>query len=557
MGRSRHVIALVLLAAASDALGQPPGAGELAAALGRLAGAHAGRVRVTSLGASRGGRDIPLIEMGRDAGEGPTLLIVAGLHGDRTAGTEIAIRVAEGLLADPALAERLRGAGVLIVPRLDPDGAAAAAGPPRRAAAGNARPVDDDGDGLLDEDPPDDLDGDGLITFMRVPDPAGTHVLHEDDPRVLRPANRARGEAGRFRVLVEGNDDDGDGAWNEDGPGGVAIDRNFPHAFAEHDRGAGPWAVSEPETRALVDLLFARSDVAAVLVYGAADNLTAEIEIGGKGGKEAEPAGRGSRTPHPGDLHVYARAARRYREITGRRGRGAAAAGGSLQLFAGQQLGIPAFITDIFAPPEDSGTAPGGESRSASRPSGKDRGEDEPEVKSDLRWLALSDRNGLDLFVPWRAFSHPVLGDVEIGGFRPGARENPPPSQIQAIAAAEATFAGWLLSALPAPRIASATAVARGPGIFGIEVCLRNDGELPVALAMGRKTGRVREMRAEIAVEPARILQGTRRVRVATLLGGGGSETLRWLIAGESGGTVEISVWTPKNGTLRERVTLP
>lgn len=35
------------------------------------------------------------------------------------------------------------------------------------------RPWDDDGDGSLDEDPAEDLDGDGEITSMRVPSPPG------------------------------------------------------------------------------------------------------------------------------------------------------------------------------------------------------------------------------------------------------------------------------------------------------------------------------------------------------------------------------------------------
>ena len=48
-------------------------------------------------------------------------------------------------------------------------------------------PVDDDRDGLVDEDGYDDLDGDGVITEMRkkVALGRGTHRLHPKDPRVL------------------------------------------------------------------------------------------------------------------------------------------------------------------------------------------------------------------------------------------------------------------------------------------------------------------------------------------------------------------------------------
>ena len=55
-------------------------------------------------------------------------------------------------------------------------------------------PKDDDNDGLFDEDAPDDLDGDGSITQMRIKDPFGQYKA---DPEVnvfwsgLNPENRA------------------------------------------------------------------------------------------------------------------------------------------------------------------------------------------------------------------------------------------------------------------------------------------------------------------------------------------------------------------------------
>ena len=50
-----------------------------------------------------------------------------------------------------------------------------------RIARGHAnplvpRPIDQDRDGLVDEDGPEDLDGDGEITWMRGPDPAGDWI---------------------------------------------------------------------------------------------------------------------------------------------------------------------------------------------------------------------------------------------------------------------------------------------------------------------------------------------------------------------------------------------
>ncbi len=43
----------------------------------------------------------------------------------------------------------------------------------------NYQPHDRDGDGQLDEDPCEDLDGDGEISLMYVPDPKGKYVLKD------------------------------------------------------------------------------------------------------------------------------------------------------------------------------------------------------------------------------------------------------------------------------------------------------------------------------------------------------------------------------------------
>ena len=58
------------------------------------------------------------------------------------------------------------------------------------------RPRDDDKDGLVDEDGPDDMDGDGHITWMRVRDPNGKHKTHPEHPHLIIPIKP--GEKGEF-----------------------------------------------------------------------------------------------------------------------------------------------------------------------------------------------------------------------------------------------------------------------------------------------------------------------------------------------------------------------
>jgi len=124
-------------------------------------------------------------------------------------------------------------------------------------------PYDSDRDGLADEDGPEDLDGDGSITMMRKRDPNGTHKPHPEDPRILTPVKPGeKGEY--ILLGQEGIDNDGDGLINEDGPGGYDMNRNYGYNWQPDyvQRGAGDYPFCFPETRAVRDFLLAHPNIA-------------------------------------------------------------------------------------------------------------------------------------------------------------------------------------------------------------------------------------------------------------------------------------------------------
>ena len=92
-------------------------------------------------------------------------------------------------------------------------------------------PRDDDRDGLVDEDFPDDLDGDGNICRMRRKDPFGQWKTDPEDPRLM--VRVKPGEKGEWTMLgEEGLDNDGDGKVNEDA-------RGLPRRQPQLGRGTG------------------------------------------------------------------------------------------------------------------------------------------------------------------------------------------------------------------------------------------------------------------------------------------------------------------------------
>ncbi|HQF86342.1 MAG TPA: M14 family metallopeptidase [Acidobacteriota bacterium] len=268
---------LVLLAAGAAGAGEtPPFAFDryhepeaIAARMRQLALTHPDVARVHELATSPGGRPLLVLEIGPEtaapAHRLPAVLVAANLEGSVPVASEAAQYLAQVLLDKP----EARGDRTwYIAPLGNPDAAARFFRRPLVEDNRNDRPFNDDQDDRIDEDGPDDLNGDGLITQMRVPDPAGEWIPVEGEPRALRKADWSKGEKGQFKLYTEGIDNDGDGRYNEDGPGGVDVGLNFPHLFKPFTPTGGAWAGSEAESYALVAFAFAHPEIALVVTFG-------------------------------------------------------------------------------------------------------------------------------------------------------------------------------------------------------------------------------------------------------------------------------------------------
>lgn len=244
-------------------------------------------VELVDIGESAGGRTLWVARIAGagpvDPDERPAVFVGANIAGHHNAGTEAALDLVETLVGgehDDLLARTT----VYVAPVLDPDAHDALFAAVRARRSGNGERIDRDRDGFEAEDGFDDLDGDGRVTKMRIVDPAGGWLPHPEDPRVMIRADSAKGRSGAYRIVSEGRDDDGDGEFNEDPPFGVAPDRNFAHQFPYPDPGAGPWPSYAPETKAVMDFLLERRNVALALVYGPANNLLEKPRSLGGGG---------------------------------------------------------------------------------------------------------------------------------------------------------------------------------------------------------------------------------------------------------------------------------
>jgi hypothetical protein len=498
----------------------------------------------------------------------------------------------------------------------------------------NAAKNDADNDGRMDEDGPEDLNKDGFISVMRVKDPKGPYMIHPDDPRLLRRADAAKGEAGGYAVYWEGVDNDGDGFINEDGPGGVDLNRNFQHQYPYYAPDAGPHMVSEPEARGMLEYVLARRNIAAILTFGESDNLVApptragahapastvdlvafanqSVEgaravgrfqspqqaffFGGRGGggrgdgpDAAAPAGRGGPRPTPpattvaaADGEYFRAVSDRYRQLTGiRTAPGTRIPGGAFFEYGYYQFGVPSFSTPGWGiggapdapagtprggpPPAGGAPAPGGRAGGpgggrAGGPGGAGPAADVPDggdAAFDLRLLRWMDADKIDGFINWTPFTHPTLGAVEIGGFRPYALSNPPADRIADLGKSHVEFATYLSGLFPKVAIASTSVTSLGGGLYRIKAEIENGGFLPTATGQGVRSRAVKPTMVQLGVKADDIVSGAAKTSFFPALAGSGRrQSYDWIVRGTPGSTITLKAVSQKGGSATTTLTL-
>ncbi len=560
---------------------------EFEARIGQLA--ERPDVTRTSLAQTPGGHDVWLLTLSRHdtPDEQPAILVLGNVYGPQLMGGEVAERIAQRLVEqadeDEKLAELLERVTFYIIPRPSPDANAAFFTQPYRQHDGNARRTDDDRDGQFGEDPPEDLDGDGFITQMRVADPGGRWVPHPQDDRVLVEADPARGEVGQYRLLSEGVDNDEDSEFNEDPGDGVSFNRNWTFKYPFFKPQAGPHQVSEPETRAVADFAFDRVNIAVVFCFSPEDNLFHPWKPDGKVASQ-----RIKTHMYPEDAKLIEPLLKRYRQLHGGKDAPPSPAGaGSFSEWAYFHYGRPSFaargwwipkvaLPDGAADAEDkakdeqndnneqndndeqnnNGDAePADEDNAAKKPEADKRGELD---RQHLQWF---EREGIAGFSPWQAFEHPDFPgqQVEIGGFRPFYRLNPPAGELDPLAKVHTEFLVELTGWLPKLEIAQVVVKPLGGEVFQVTAKVRNLGRWPTFNKMGEavKTHQPVQIAIELP-EGATLVTGAPRRQIERLEGGGGWVESEWIVSAGPAATREarLRVWAPAVGEATHSLEL-
>jgi len=538
------------------------------------------------VGKSRAGREIAAVRISNveppPAGK-PAILIVANIDGNQVWTSALAMFEAQELVrraTEAPVKSLLDSCIVYVIPCANPDAAEHRFATPRNEDNATGPGVDNDRDGREGEDPASDVDGDGQITQIRVEDPRGEWIVDPLEARALVKADKTKGEIGKYRVWTEGRDLDHDERVAEDGPLDACVNDNFANDWKDHSPAAGVFPTDEPETRAYADFLLLHPEIALVVTYGELDNLVDKPKSVGV------DAPRQQLLPQAGviepDANLLAEIGKRYAEITSDKTKGRGDDAGTFQTWAYVQRGLWSIAIDVWdisleAPDKKDAEKKDGEKAegekkdteksdadkkaddkqgadSKDEKSKDDKSKDEKKDKRELgddgkrlRWL---DANGESArFVAWHEFQHPELGKVEIGGFAPFARSEPPAAQTHDIATKQLDFVLALGAELAHVEISELKAKELGTGVWELKAAVTNRSRLPLMSASAKRTDTVRPARVDLVLGKDDALLGGDKTQLLRDLGGSGARVeLRWLVRGTDPTHFKLKVTTQHAG---------
>jgi murein tripeptide amidase MpaA len=527
-------------------------------------------VQMESLGRSYEGRDIWVMTITNSAtgaaNEKPALWADGNIHASEVSASTACLYLLHKLTMaygkDADITRCLDTRAFYICPRLNPDGAEWALADKPKIIRSSTRPYP------YDEEPlggleAEDVDGDGRMLFMRIPDPNGAWKAYPYAPRLLVRRDPTESGGTYYRVLPEGFIKDFDGVLIQARPRKQQLDlnRNFPSNWRQENeqRGAGPFPTSEPEVHAAVQFIVDHP------------NITGGLTFHTFSGVLLRPYGTQPDDQMPAeDLWTFQKIGQKGTEITGYpnisvfhdfRYHPKEVITGVFDDWLYDNRGVYAWTVEIWSPLRQAGVE-------VARP--MDWMRNHP-IEDDLKMLQWSDEK-LDGrgYVDWYEFDHPQLGRVELGGWdNLFAWRNPPPAFLEREVAPLADWAIWHLLISPRLEAHDLSVTPLGDGLYHVRLVVQNTGWLPTYIskkALEKKA--VRGVIVEIALpEGAALRMGKAREELSQLEGrayhnptvipwdqsGYTSDRAKveWVIHAPAGGTAQLTARHDRAGVVR------
>ncbi|BAY96130.1 peptidase M14, carboxypeptidase A [Tolypothrix tenuis PCC 7101] len=531
-------------------------------------------VRIESIGKSYENRDIWLLTVtnfttGTDA-EKPALWVDGNIHATELAPSIVCLYLLQTLVTaygtQADITRCLDSRTFYICPRVNPDGAEWALADKPKFIRSATRPYPEgreSNDGLIMED----IDGDGRILLMRIPDANGAWKICPSEPRLLMRREPTEIGGQYYRVLPEGSIENYDGVQINIQPPqqGLDLNRNFPVMWRQEFQqlGAGPYPASETEVRSLVQFITNHP------------NITGAVSFHTFGGVIIRPFSYHSDDEFPvNDLRTYQYIGQKGADFTTYPAISAFHdfrydpkdfISGTFDDWAYDERGIFAWTVEVWSPQNQAGI--------------KDyqhvEWQREHSLEDELKLLRWNDEqlSGKG-YVDWYAFDHPQLGQVELGGWNTMyAWVNPPPEFLEREIALFPDWLVWHLLISPRLEIYQTNVHNLGNDIYQVELVVQNTGWLPTYItqkALEKKlvkgciceiqlpdsvtliTGKLREELGQLEGRAYKPSYPTRRQSDPTQ----DRAKVKWVVRGSAGSKVQLLARHERAGVVRAEIIL-
>lgn len=392
----------------------------------------------------------------------PGILITLSLFGDALAPSQLVLYLVEWLLrgfgSDNDVTMALNQSTIYILPFLY-------AAPQNSYGAQRRQQIDPTPPRTGDTITAHDLDGDGRVLWMRLPDPLGGRKPHPTDPDLLircDPDDVDTAEGTYYRVFPEGS---------------------VQRSFAAPDSGAD----LAMELRMAADFIASHPNVAAVAIFqGAGGSITAHTA---DTNPESAALIETLKTMAVKTMGV------RSVPLDGRKETS------DLLKYLARRAQIPAFTVQMYTP------FPG-----MAQPL------DEAQAAEVLARLTPKER--ARLYVPWYPYQHPQLGAVELGGWDLNALNNPPSDALFVELEKASNWVLRLALALPQIRVAAFELEPMDNSTHIVRLTVENRGWLPTSILAAPEAEAMRPVTVTLDLPSgARLLVGETHVVMGTLNG--------------------------------------
>ncbi len=532
------------------------------------------KIRLTSIGTSDEGREIWMAEM-TDTASGdydskPGFYVAGHFHAKEMVGMMVSMYILDAFLhnpEEPEIKDILEHYTIAVIPEPTPDGLEFThAGGFARSVNRVTPPRKNLPSGVY----PTDLDGDGSIRFMRRENPNGAWKKSPEDCRLMIPREEYDVAGEFYDVCTEGmmNGSPSLGMFDMPDPYGNDFNRSFPYVWKSADvqNGAGRYPMENPEVQAIVNLLLAKKNICAFLVYHTATGCTFY-----------PPASLSPEDAPKPDMQRYIDMCNMikdqigfdYSNLNDMSVRDKRPGYGSFDDYAYLARGVFAYAIELwdFATQADTPII-------WKRPKNQSHAECNARETQVLDWLQNASKE--NLFKPWTPFEHPQFGGVEIGGLDTVQSMLNPPKDLM-MKEIERAYACQLRQILMLPRmeIANTKAHLREDGLYEISADVINRGFFPtygtvkakmnrvVGPDMASLTGEGVEVIGDPGVKPIDFTEGrsvTKAVcdngKYMTFGAGRNVQHLSWVIRNDNAKCVTVRVSSERGGTATAQIEM-